>query len=171
MPFNINDYAKAPLKLEYKIYFEHYSGQEVFDILDNPELISEWYLLAENVQLNSSKGKAKESFTVDLTFFGHITEEVLYKSPPHHYVYSAKGDDFPIDGYIAEIEIITEPCDNKGVMIFKVYYKDVLNSKFKRIIPILFPVINEASINKLAEFIGGYKVESINHGKLRWLSY
>jgi len=162
MVFNIQDFTKAPLKMECKIHFEGNSAQEVFDILGNPELITEWYLLAEDVRMHPAKDGEEASFNVVFTFFGDVYEEVLHWEPPLRYVYLAKGPNFPIKDYVAEIEVTADE-NNKGVMTWRLFYQDIEGPQFKKIIPVLIPAMNEASMHKLSEFIGGTKVECITY--------
>ncbi|MEY8199033.1 MAG: SRPBCC family protein [Colwellia sp.] len=162
MTFNIKKYTKAPLKAEYKIHFEGYSAQEVFDILANPELITEWYLLAEDVRIPPPQKGEQACFNISLTFFGEVYEEILHWEPPLRYVYSEQGPNFPIKDYVAEIEVIADE-NNNGVMTWRLFYQNIDGPKFKHIIPVLIPAMNEASMHKLSEFIGGTKVECITY--------
>ncbi|MEW6997747.1 SRPBCC family protein [Colwelliaceae bacterium BS250] len=160
MAFDIKAFTKAKLQMECKIHFKDNSAQEVFDIMGNPELITEWYILAESVRMHPATADQEASFNVVFTFFGDVYEEVLYWEPPLRYVYLAQGPNFPIKDYVAEIEVVAD--ENKcGVMTWRLYYQEIEGENFKKIIPTLIPAMNKASMEKLSEFIGGYKVDCI----------
>lgn len=86
------------------------------------------------------------------TFFGDVYEEVLHWDPPHRYVYLARGDDFPVKDYIAQIEVF-EMADYKGIMRWNVYCDVIEGDHFQKILPVMLPAINEASIHALAPLI------------------
>ncbi|MBW2369183.1 MAG: SRPBCC family protein [Deltaproteobacteria bacterium] len=161
--FDISQYTPAPLRMDMTIAFEGKTPAEVFEILGNPELIPEWYILAEKVNVYPPEEGEEESgkFTVDFLFFGEVYEEVLHWDPPHRYVYKAVGEKFPIKDYIALIEVIeTEP--GKGLLTWRIYCSQIEGRKYQIVMPLILPPINEESIKALSPIIGGtnYEVRS-----------
>ena len=55
---------------------------------------------------------------------------------------------------MAEI-VVEESASGKGRMTWNVYCDEIEGEHFQRIIPVMLPPINEASMHKLAELIGG----------------
>ena len=104
--------------------------------------------------MHEAKEGEEASFNVVFTFFGDVYEEVLHWDAPHRYVYLAKGEEFPIKDYVAEI-VVEESASGKGRMTWNVYCDEIEGEHFQRIIPVMLPPINEASMHKLAELIGG----------------
>jgi len=139
-------------KIESIIEFEGKSCEAVFDVLGDPQKITDWYLLAKQIHM-----KDDSNFQVEFTFFGLVDEEILLWDAPNRYVYKATGDGFPIKDYVAEIkvEVIGE---NKGRLTWTIFYSEIEGEEFKRILPIMLPAINQASMEKLSGLIGGTKV-------------
>ena len=156
--FNIRDYTQAKLRMEASIEYEGKSPQEVFDVMGDPEMIPKWYLLARKIRMHPVEEGKEAKFNVVFTFFGDVYEEVLHWDPPLRYVYLAQGDDFPIKDYVAEI-LVEESEPGKGRMTWNVYCDVIEGEHFQRIIPVMLPPINEASIRKLADLIGGNSCE------------
>ena len=100
-------------------------------------------------------------FNVEFTFFGHVFEEVLLWEAPQRYVYRATGPDFPIKDYIAEIAV-EMTGERSGQMIWSMYFDTIEGQEFKRILPIVLPAINEASLTKLALILGGELISCVH---------
>ena len=156
--FNILDYTSASLRLQAIISYEGKTAEQVFEIMGDPKLIPEWYLLAKEIRMHPAVEGEEASFNVVFTFFGDVYEEVLHWDPPHRYVYLTKGDDFPIKDYVAENVV----DDAKGTMTWNVYCDVIEGDHFKKIIPVMLPPINEASMEKLAPLIGGTHCEVLS---------
>ncbi len=152
--FNIRNYTQAKLRMDARIEYRGRSAAEVFDIMGDPERITDWYLLAKTVKMHPAVEGEEQSFNVEFTFFGDVFEEILFWDPPRRYVYLARGDDFPIKDYVACIEV-TENADGGGVMSWKIYSDVIEGEHFQRILPVMLPAINQASMEKLSELIGG----------------
>ncbi|MEH6579149.1 MAG: SRPBCC family protein [Amphritea sp.] len=159
--FDITRYTSAPLKMQAVIEYQGKTPEEVFAVLGDPEKIPDWYLLAKEVRMHPPKEDGDVTFNVVFTFFGDVYEEVLHWDPPHRYVYLAKGDEFPIKDYIAEIEVV-ESQPGQGTMTWNIYCQEIEGEHFQKILPVILPPINEASIKRLTPLIGGtgYKVNS-----------
>ncbi len=152
--FDIRDYTSATLRMDARIEYRGKSAAEVFDIMGDPERITDWYLLAKSVKMHPVVAGEEQSFNVEFTFFGDVFEEILHWDPPRRYVYLAKGDDFPIKDYVASIEVI-ENADGGGVMSWRIYSDIIEGENFQRILPVILPAVNRASMEKLRELIGG----------------
>lgn len=161
MPDNelIKRFTKAKLRMQSSIHFNGYSPQQVFDVLGDPEKIPQWYLLAKEVRMHPPTDSGEQSFNVVFSFFGDVYEEILHWQPPQCYIYLAKGEDFPIKDYIAEIKV-DDNGDGTGVMTWSIYYDEIEGEHYQRILPVMLPPINDASMEKLAPLIGGFKVET-----------
>ena len=154
MSFDISAYTMATLRMESKIRYAGHGAQHVFDVLGNPALIPDWYLLAKEVHMQETGSGDAAPFTVEFTFFGHVQEEILHWDPPRRYVYLAHGEGFPIKDYVACIEV-QETAEDQGVMHWRVYCDQIEGSHYQRILPIMLPAINKASMEKLSPLIGG----------------
>jgi polyketide cyclase/dehydrase/lipid transport protein len=152
--FDISQYTQASLRMDARIEFKGKSAAEVFGIMGDPERITDWYLLAKTVKMHPLVEGEEQTFNVEFTFFGDVFEEILHWDPPHRYVYLAKGEDFPIKDYVASIEV-TEHPGGGGVMSWKIYSDVIEGEHFQRILPVMLPAVNEASMQKLSELIGG----------------
>ncbi len=152
--FDISQYTSATLRMDARIEFRGKTAEEVFDIMGDPERITDWYLLAKTVKMHPLVEGEEQTFNVEFTFFGDVFEEILYWDPPRRYVYLARGDDFPIRDYVASIEV-TEYPDGGGTMSWKIYSDVIEGEHFQRILPVILPAINEASMQKLSGLIGG----------------
>lgn len=154
MSFDITTYTRATLRMEAQIHYRGNNAQAVFDIMGDPERITDWYLLAKAVKLNPGKDGEDASFNVEFTFFGDVFEKILHWDPPKRYVYLAEGADFPIKDYVACIEI-EELAEDEGVMSWRIYCDDIEGEHFQRILPVMLPAVNKASMEKLSDLIGG----------------
>jgi hypothetical protein len=152
--FDISAYTSAALRMDARIRYEGFSAAQVFDIMGDPKRITDWYLLAKAVKMHPLQEGAEQTFNVEFTFFGDVFEEILHWDPPHRYVYLAQGDDFPIKDYVASIEVSEESPDS-GTMRWAIYTDVIEGEHFQRILPVMLPAINEASMHKLSELIGG----------------
>ena len=155
--FDMSPYTNAPLRLQADIEFEGKTCEDVFAVLGDPAKIPEWYLLAKEIRMHPTEEGEDPKFNVVFTFFGDVYEEVLHWDPPHRYVYLAQGDNFPIKDYIAQIEVF-ETGGRKGVMRWSVYCNEIEGDHFQKILPVILPPINEASMQALAPLIGGVSV-------------
>ena len=153
-PFDIRDYTQASLRMAARIEFQGRSAAQVFDIMGDPERITDWYLLAKTVKMHPRVEGQEQTFNVEFTFFGDVFEEILHWDPPRRYVYLAKGEDFPIRDYVACIEV-TENAEGGGVMTWNIYCDVIEGEHFQRILPVILPAINQASMEKLSAIIGG----------------
>jgi hypothetical protein len=141
-------------RIENIIEFEGLAAEEVFEVLGDPRKITDWYLLAKQVHVDELQ---PEEFKVEFTFFGLVDEEILHWDPPVRYVYKAYGPDFPIKDYTAEIRI--DMTDAKqGTLFWTIYYDVIEGEEFQRILPVMLPAVNEASMHKLSALIGGRSV-------------
>lgn len=156
--FNITAYTSARLRLVSRIEYKGKSAVDVFDILGDPERITDWFLLAKTVKMHPNADGDEQTFNVEFTFFGDVFEEVLHWDPPSRYVYLARGEDFPIKDYVARIEV-EETGPESGIMTWEIYYDKIEGEHFQRILPVILPAINKASMDKLSQFIGGVSCE------------
>lgn len=152
--FDIKAYTSATLRMDARIEYRDMSAAEVFDVMGDPERITDWYLLAKTVKMHPQVSGEDQTFNVEFTFFGDVFEEILYWDPPRRYVYLAKGDDFPIKDYVACIEVVENP-EGGGTMSWKIYSDVIEGEHFQRILPVMLPAINEASMENLSKLIGG----------------
>jgi hypothetical protein len=152
--FDVSRYTRAHLRMDARIEYRGKSATEVFEIMGDPQRITDWYLLAKTVKMHPVVQGQEQTFNVEFTFFGDVFEEILHWDPPRRYVYLAKGDDFPIKDYVACIEV-TENADGGGVMSWKIYSDVIEGEHFQRILPVILPAINQASMEKLSGLIGG----------------
>jgi len=155
--FDVSIYTKSALKLDMRIQFQGKTPEEVFEIMGDPERITDWYLLAKKVLLHPPNDDGQVDFDVEFAMFGLVREEILHWEMPLRYVYSAKGKDFPIKDYIALIEI-RQMGEDKGELIWQQYFDHIEGEHNKRLLPVILPPINEQSLNCLAEMIGGTSV-------------
>ena len=159
--FDITPFTSAPERMKATIPFEGNTPQQVFDIMGDPERITDWFLLAKEVRVHPAEEGQDPTFNVVFTFFGHVYEEVLLWNPPHRYVYLAEGPDFPIKGYIGRIEI-EETGPTSGIMRWSFHYDQIQGDEFQRIVPVFLPPVIEASLQRLAPLIGGTAAEFEN---------
>jgi hypothetical protein len=160
--FDITQYTTATLRMDARIEFTGRTAAEVFDIMGDPERITDWYLLAKTVKMHPAREGEEQTFNVEFTFFGDVFEEILFWDPPRRYVYLARGEDFPIKDYVASIEV-TENDTGGGTMIWKIYSDVIEGEHFQRILPVILPAINEASMHRLSELIGGVSCRVESH--------
>ena len=156
--FDITTYTSATLRMDARIEYSGRTAAEVFDIMGDPERITDWYLLAKEVKMHPKVSGEEQTFNVEFTFFGDVFEEILHWDPPRRYVYLAKGDDFPIKEYVACIEI-DSISPNNGTMSWKIYCDEIEGEHFQRILPVMLPAVNEASMQKLSDLISGTSCE------------
>ena len=126
--------------------------------MGDPERIKDWFLLAKEVRLLPPGEDGSTNFDVVFELFGRVHEEILHWDVPRRYVYSAVGDDFPIRDYVALIEI-QETGSGEGIMIWRQYFDEIEEEHYQRLLPVILPPINEASLKRLAPLIGGTAVE------------
>ena len=161
----LKKYTTAPLQIEATIRYKGKSAVEVFDILGNPELITQWFLLAKEVKIHPPSPDGLTTFNVEFTFFGDVFEEILEWNPPNRYIYLAKGESFPIKDYLACIEV--HPAnDTAGILQWKIFYSQIEGKHFQKIIPIILPPIIEESFKNLCPLIGGVEYNITNHKAL-----
>lgn len=160
--FSISLFTDSPLRMEGSIDYEGRTAEEVFSILGDPLIIPQWYLLAKQVKMHPVKPGEAQTFNVEFTFFGDVFEEVLHWDPPHRYVYLARGENFPIKDYVSEISV-TETAPGKGTMVWRVYCNDIEGAHFQKILPVMLPAINKASLENLAPMIGGVQTRVTDH--------
>lgn len=156
--FDMTPFTAAPERMRATIPYSGMSAAEVFDVMGDPERITDWFILAKEVRVHPAEPGEEASFNVVFTFFGDVFEEVLLFEPPQRYVYIARGPDFPIKDYVARIEV-EETGDGAGVVRWAFYYNVIEGEHFRRIIPVMLPPIIEASLRNLAPMIGGTTVE------------
>lgn len=155
--FQIGNYTSATLRMDARIQFKGKSPDEVFDVMGDPERITDWYILAKAVKMHPQGAGEEQTFNVEFTFFGDVFEEILYWDPPHRYVYLARGDDFPIKDYVACIEVTAR--DDGGEMRWQIFCDHIEGEHYQRILPVILPPLNQVSMEKLSDFIGGYDVQ------------
>ena len=162
MSFDITLYTNAALRMEATIRYENSSAAHVFDVLGDPKLIPSWYALAKEVHIHGAPPGEEPPFTVEFTFFGLVEEEILHWDPPHRYVYLAKGEGFPIKDYVACIEV-SPTSETSGTMTWNIYCDNIEGEHYQRILPIMLPAINKASMEKLSPLIGGVECSVASH--------
>ena len=156
--FRIQDYTTASLRITSTVSYSGKTAAEVFKLMGDPESIPDWYILAKAVKYNADHSTEAPSFNVVFSLFGEVSERVLYWDPPYRYVYSASGPQFPIKDYVASIEV-EESGDQKGLVRWSIYLDTIEGDEFQRLIPIILPPINEASMRNLGKMIGGTSSE------------
>lgn len=155
--FDMSPYTAAPQRMKATIPYEGMSGADVFDVVGDPALITDWFLLASDVRNHPTGPGEAPRFSVVFTFFGDVYEEVLLWDPPHRYVYRAEGPDFPIRDYIGRLEV-EESGERAGVLRWAFHYDIIEGARFQRIMPVMLPPIIEESLRLLAPMIGGQSV-------------
>jgi hypothetical protein len=142
--FDISAFTAAPLKLDMRIEFQGMSPEDVFEVMGDPERVKDWYLLAKEVHLHEPDADGQVNFDVEFVLFGIVKEEILHC--------------FPLKGYVALIEVQQTGAD-EGVMIWRQYFDEIEGDYNSRIVPVILPPLNEASLERLAPMIGGSNVE------------
>ena len=160
--FDISPYTSAPLRMDMCIRFSGTSPDRVFEIMGDPERVKDWYLLAKEVHLHEPDADGQVNFDVEFILFGVVKEEILHWDVPTRYVYRAYGDDFPLKGYVALIEV-QQTGPNEGVMIWRQYFDEIEGEYNSRIVPVILPPLNEDSLERLAPMIGGTDVEMTSY--------
>ena len=155
--------AERTLRMEATVVFSGYSAGQVFDIMGDPARITDWYLLAKSVRVEDP-ALADQPFIVDFTLFGEVTEQVLFWDPPRSYIYIARGEDFPIQDYHAEISVEKNDADS-GMLFWRVYFDRVSGSHQQRLLPVILPPVTEASIQRLSQMIGGAECSLVSDFK------
>ena len=154
----IEDFTNAPARQRAVISFSGKAGEEIFEIMGDPDRITDWYLLAKEVHHHEPGPDGEVRFNVEFTFFGDVFEEVMLWDAPNRYIYKATGPNFPIKDYVAQIAVeMTGP--DTGLMTWTMYFNDIEGQEFQRILPVVLPAINEQSVAKLAPLLGGEVVE------------
>jgi hypothetical protein len=156
--FDIRAFTTAPLKFDMRIEFQGVSPDQVFETMGDPERVKDWYLLAKEVHLQEPDADGQVNFDVEFVLFGVVKEEILHWDVPTRYVYKAYGEDFPLKGYVALIEVQQTGVD-EGVMIWRQYFDEIEGDYNSLLVPVILPPLNEASLERLAPMIGGTNVE------------
>lgn len=151
------------LRMEASVAFSGYSAEQVFEIMGDPARITDWYLLAKSVRVEDAAA-ADQPFIVDFTLFGEVIEQVLFWDPPRSYIYIAKGEDFPILDYHAEIAVEERGTDS-GLLFWRVYFDRVSGLHHQNLLPVILPPVTEASIQRLSQMIGGTQFSLVNDFK------
>ena len=154
MTFDIRQHTPATLRMRATIAYSGHTAQDVFDIMGDPERITDWYLLAKAVKMHPPEDDGPPPFNVEFTFFGDVFERILHWDPPNRYVYLAEGKNFPIRDYVACITVEAD-TEQSGTMLWDVYCDEIEGEHYQRILPVILPAINEASMERLAQMIGG----------------
>lgn len=145
-----------------RVPFSGVTPSQVFEIMGDPMRVKDWYLLAKDVVLHEPDADGQVNFDVDFMLFGLVREEILHWDVPTRYVYRAVGDDFPIRDYVAMIEI-EQTGPEEGVMVWRQYFDQIEGEHNQRVIPVILPPLNEASLERLAPMIGGNDVEVLSY--------
>jgi hypothetical protein len=148
--------------MDMRVRFSGTSPDRVFEIMGDPERVKDWYLLAKEVHLHEPDADGQVNFDVEFILFGVVKEEILHWDVPTRYVYRAYGDDFPLKGYVALIEI-QQTGPEEGVMIWRQYFDEIEGEYNGRIVPVILPPLNEASLERLAPMIGGTDVQMTSY--------
>jgi len=156
--FDMAAYTSAPLRLDMRIEFKGNSPAEVFEVMGDPMRVKDWYLLAKDVHLHEPDADGQVDFDVEFILFGMVKEEILHWDVPTRYVYRAYGKEFPLAGYVALIEV-QQTGEQEGVMIWRQYFDEIDGDYNRRIVPVILPPLNEASLERLADLIGGTSIE------------
>jgi hypothetical protein len=159
--FDMAAYTSAPLKLDMRIEFQGTSPADVFEVMGDPMRVKDWYLLAKEVHLHEPDADGQVDFDVEFILFGMVKEEIMHWDVPTRYVYRAYGEEFPLKGYVALIEV-QQTGDDEGVMIWRQYFDEIDGDYNSRIVPVILPPLNEASLERLAKLIGGTSIEVKN---------
>jgi len=160
--FDISPFTSAALQLDMRVSFSGISPAQVFEIMGDPMRVRDWYLLAKDVVLHEPDEDGQVNFDVDFILFGLVKEEILHWDVPRRYVYRAYGEDFPIRDYVAMIEIEKTGAE-EGVMVWRQYFDEIEGEYNQRVIPVILPPLNEASLRRLAPMIGGTNVEVVSY--------
>jgi|SaaInlStandDraft_1057018.scaffolds.fasta_scaffold47102_2 hypothetical protein len=155
--FDMSPFTTAPLMIDMQVRFEGKTPAEVFEIMGDPARITDWYLLAKDVHIPAAASEDLSGFEVEFMMFGRVKEEILHWDLPSRYVYRAFGEHFPIKDYIALIEI-QKIGDNRGIMIWRQFFGAIDGLHNQRILPVILPPLNRASLDRLALLIGGTEV-------------
>jgi len=151
---DVSDFTAAPARISCEIEFAGMSGEDVFEIMGDPDRITDWYLLAKDVHRHEPGPDGEERFDVEFIYFGKVYEEVLYWAPPDRYIYKAEGPDFPIKDYIAVIEVnMTD--SGVGRMRWAMHFNDIEGLDQQKALPVMLPPITRESIERLAPMLGG----------------
>jgi hypothetical protein len=150
----VSDFTAAPARITAEIAFSGMPGEDVFEIMGDPDRITDWYLLAKDVHRHPPGPDGEERFDVEFIYFGKVYEEVLYWAPPDRYIYKAEGPDFPIKDYIAIIEVAMNGEDS-GVMRWSMYFNDIEGVDQQKALPVMLPPITRESVERLAPMLGG----------------
>ena len=155
--FDMSPFTAAPLMIDMQVQFEGKTSAEVFEIMGDPARITDWYLLAKDVHMPAGDSEILSGFEVEFMMFGRVKEEILHWDLPSRYVYRAHGEQFPIKDYVALIEIQTIR-NNRGIMIWRQFFGEIDGLHNQRVLPVILPPLNRASLERLAPLIGGTEV-------------
>jgi hypothetical protein len=158
---DMSEFTSAPLKLDMRIEFRGMSPEAVFEVMGDPERVKDWYLLAKEVHMHDPGVDGQANFDVEFILFGIVKEEILHWDVPTRYVYKAYGEDFPLKGYVALIEV-HQTGNDEGVMIWRQYFDEIDGEYNRRIVPVILPPLNEASLERLSKLIGGTSIDVKN---------
>ena len=153
----VADFTDAPARIVAEIAFSGRTGDEVFELMGDPDKITDWYLLAKQVHRHPPGPDGEERFDVEFIYFGKVYEEVLYWAPPDRYIYKAEGPDFPIKDYIAMIEVSMQDGET-GLMRWSMHFNDVEGVDQRKALPVMLPPITRESVERLAPMLGGQVV-------------
>ena len=152
------DFTTAPERQRAVLAFAGKTGEEVFEIMGDPDRITDWYLLAKEVHHHEPGPDGEARFNVEFTFFGEVFEEVMLWDPPHRDIYKAAGPGFPIRDHVAPIAVeMTGP--DSGLMTWTMHFDVIEGQEFQRILPTILQPINDKSMAKLAPMRGGRVLE------------
>ena len=65
--FDIGDYTGAALRMDARIEFDGKSAAEVFEIMGDPEQITDWYLLAKAVKMHPPVENEEKTFKIEFS--------------------------------------------------------------------------------------------------------
>jgi hypothetical protein len=74
--FDLSPYTSAALRMEGIISYQGHTAEQVFGIMGDPECITDWYLLAKQVNMHPKVNGQEQTFNVEFTFFGDVFEEI-----------------------------------------------------------------------------------------------
>jgi hypothetical protein len=155
--FDMSPFTAAPLMIDMQMRFEGKTPAEVFEIMGDPARITDWYLLAKDVHMRAADSEDLTDFEVEFMMFGRVKEDILHWDLPSRYVYRAYGEQFPIKDYVALIEIQTVG-NNRGIMIWRQFFSEIDGLHNQRVLPVILPPLNRASLERLAPLIGGTEI-------------
>jgi uncharacterized protein YndB with AHSA1/START domain len=93
--FDTGAYEARTERMPATITYSGMTPEKVFDVVGDPEKITDWMLLAEDVRVHPAEPGQDPTINVVFAFFGDVYEEVLHWDPPHRNVYLAQGPASP----------------------------------------------------------------------------